>query len=385
MKLLKNKLIFTEEDGVWTAHDPTVEGVYGIGPTRKAAKEDLREALELLGDYVADKEAEAAEDAADVAAVDASMAEVLATGKIYTHPEMLAHLGLEPDGEEDLTDETKAEIRARLAEISANPQKLVPLEEAMRERGLLPVKIGIVSDIHGDIVALDAALARLRAMKVAEIWCAGDLLDLEPFGEEVVRRIEAEKIVCIRGNHERWLLERRRRKPDMRKSAPSVVEAADLFSGGTELSYAARRFLGTLPSHWEAEILGVKIAMWHARPGSDMEGIHAEKTSPALRRRLLDQAKADVLILGHVHGAYDLVAGKGKKMVNPGSCCSKAQAFKRVGSLAVPDGYRPATFGVLELPSMRFRVFQADDGVQIHGLAGSGSMRTRLVRVGKPG
>jgi hypothetical protein len=121
--------------------------------------------------------------------------------------------------------------------------------------------------------------------------------------------------------------------------------------------------------------------MWHARPGSDMEGIRAEATGPTLRRRLLDSAGADVLIVGHTHDAFSLVAGKGK-IVNPGACCSKIQAFEQSGSLAVPDGYRPATFGVLELPSKRFRVFQAADGIQVHGLAGSGSMRARLVRVG---
>jgi predicted phosphodiesterase len=115
-----------------------------------------------------------------------------------------------------------------------------------------------------------------------------------------------------------------------------------------------------------------------------MEGIRAETTVPALRRRLLDQAKAVVLVLGHTHDAFSLAAGKGK-IVNPGSCCSKAQAFKQVGSLSVPDGYRPATFGVLELPSKRFRVFQVSDGVQVLGLAESGSMRTRLIRTAKPG
>ena len=95
-----------------------------------------------------------------------------------------------------------------------------------------------------------------------------------------------------------------------------------------------------------------------------------------------------MLIVGHTHDAFSLVAGKGR-IVNPGACCSKTFAFKQSGrgadsSLVVPDGYRPATFGVLELPSKRFRVFQAVDGVEVHGLAGSGSMRARLVRVGKP-
>jgi predicted phosphodiesterase/predicted RNase H-like HicB family nuclease len=390
LKLLRNKLVFTEEDGTWTAHDPTVEGVYGLGPTREAAKKDLAEALELLGDHVANQAEEKAQDAEDVAAADAAMDEVLAGGELYTHAEMLSHLGLDPDGKGDaedahLTDETKAKIRARLAEMAANPQKLVPLEEAMMERGLLPVRLGIVSDIHGDIVALDAALARLRKMGCDQILCAGDLLDLEPFGEEVVQRIKAEKIVCIRGNHERWALERRRRKPDPRKQAPLIVwEASDLFGGGANLSREALAFLATLPTSWSAEIAGVRVAMHHARVGSDMEGIRAETTGPALRRRLLDQAKAVVLVLGHTHDAFSLAAGKGK-IVNPGSCCSKAQAFKQVGSLSVPDGYRPATFGVLELPSKRFRVFQVSDGVQVLGLAESGSMRTRLIRTAKPG
>jgi len=103
--------------------------------------------------------------------------------------------------------------------------------------------------------------------------------------------------------------------------------------------------------------------MWHARPGSDKE-VRAEATGPYLRRRLLDQAGADVLIVGHTHDAFSLVAGKGR-IVNPGACCSKTMAFKQAGALAVPDGYQPATFGVLELSSKRFSAFCANDGEQV--------------------
>jgi predicted phosphodiesterase len=137
-----------------------------------------------------------------------------------------------------------------------------------------------------------------------------------------------------------------------------------LFSGGTELSREALAYLSTLPSHWAAELAGARVAMWHARPGSDMEGIRADATSPALRRRLLDQSAVDVLIVGHTHDAFSLVAGKGR-IVNPGACCSKTLAYKQSGALAVPDGYRPATFGVLELPSKRFSVFCAVDGERV--------------------
>jgi putative phosphoesterase len=250
----------------------------------------------------------------------------------------------------------------------------------LKQCGLATMKVGIVSDIHGDIVALDAALARLRKLGCDPILCAGDLLDVEPFSEEVVQRIKVEKIICIRGNHERWALERRRRRPDPRKFAPSIVEMPDLFSGGAELSREALAYLATLPSHWAAELAGVRVAMWHARPGSDMEGIRADSTSSALRRQLLDHAAADVLIVGHTHDAFSLVAGKGR-IVNPGACCSKTYAFKQAGALAVPDGYQPATFGVLELPSKRFRVFRVADGAQVQGLAGRTGVRTMPGRV----
>lgn len=227
--------------------------------------------------------------------------------------------------------------------------------------GLAPVKVGIVSDIHGDIVALDAAIGHLRRMGCATILCPGDLLDVEPFGEEVVQRIKAEGVVCIRGNHERWALERRRRRPDPRRSAPSIVEPADLFTGGAELSHEALAWLATLPSHWSAELAGVRMAMWHARPGSDMEGIHADSTGPALRRRLLDDARADVLVVGHTHDSFELKAGKGR-ILNPGACCSKTYSFRQSGALVESAGCRPATFGLLELPSKRFTVLCALDG-----------------------
>jgi putative phosphoesterase len=234
------------------------------------------------------------------------------------------------------------------------------------------IKVGIVSDIHGDVFALEQALARLRAMGCGQILCAGDLLDVEPFGEEVIERLrKAEDVTTIRGNHERWAIERRRRKPDLRKDGLQTCDFGDLAGGGTELSHEALQWLAALPSHWAAELAGVRIAMWHARPGSDMEGIEADKTGPALCRQLLDQAAADVLVVGHTHEPFCLYAGKGR-IVNPGPCCSKigSQTLprqKRAGEATAPDEYGAATFGVLELPGKRFRVYQTADGVELDG------------------
>jgi predicted phosphodiesterase len=228
--------------------------------------------------------------------------------------------------------------------------------------------IGVLADIHGDIFALDAALGRLHGMGCDPIFCAGDLIEMEPFGEEVIQRLKSEKnVICIKGNHERWALERRRRRKDVR-SFFEPCNIADYVGGGIDLSREALAWLATLPGHWEDELEGIRVAMWHARPGSDMEGIEKERTGPELRRRLLEQARADVLIVGHTHVEFELVVNVPPgKVLNPGACCGKAYIYRKAGPAIVPDEFRPATFGVLELPTIRFKVFRALDGERVCG------------------
>jgi len=229
------------------------------------------------------------------------------------------------------------------------------------------MKVGVITDVHGDIFALDAALGRLREMGCDPILCAGDLIDIEPFGEEVVQRLKAEKVTCVLGNHDRWALQFRHRRQDARRFF-EPCSVSDVMGSGAELSHESLVWLSTLPVHWEAELEGVRVAMWHARPGSDMEGIEKERTGPELRRRLLEQAHADVLIVGHSHVEFELlVDAPPGKILNPGACCSKAYIYKHAGPLIVPDAFRPATFGVLDLPSMKFKVFRALDGGRVFG------------------
>jgi predicted phosphodiesterase/predicted RNase H-like HicB family nuclease len=312
-------IVFENKGGTWWAHDPDVEGVYGEGSSREGALADLAEATALLVDYEAGKAGEVAEGAEDTRLADAAYAAALAGAPVYTSAQVKAMFGLDEG-------------------------RVKPLESTVR--------VGIVSDIHGDAPAFDQALARLRAMGVGLILCTGDLLDVEPFGEEVIQRLKTEGVKTICGKHERWALERRRRRPDPRQMSQgcNLGEPADLFGGGAELSGDSLAWLRTLPAHMEIDLAGVRVAMWHARPGSDMRGIEADKTGPALRRQLLERASADVLIVGHTHDAFELVEGEGK-IINPGACCSK-----------IDDGHRSATFGVLDLPSKRFRVFRATDG-----------------------
>ena len=67
-------------------------------------------------------------------------------------------------------------------------------------------RIGLITDIHGNDLALKEALKRLDG-KVDEIICLGDLIGIGPNGNEVIEIVKKIKnFSCVLGNHDRYLL-----------------------------------------------------------------------------------------------------------------------------------------------------------------------------------
>ena len=64
------------------------------------------------------------------------------------------------------------------------------------------MKIGIISDIHGNIYALMRVLEDLHDQKVDTIICLGDLVGYGPHPNEVVSMIRRKNILCIKGNYD---------------------------------------------------------------------------------------------------------------------------------------------------------------------------------------
>ena len=67
------------------------------------------------------------------------------------------------------------------------------------------MRIGLISDIHGNYEALKVVLKKLDEMKVTEIYCLGDVVgyysQVNECCEELIRR----NIPCLMGNHD-WYL-----------------------------------------------------------------------------------------------------------------------------------------------------------------------------------
>ena len=64
------------------------------------------------------------------------------------------------------------------------------------------MRIAIISDIHGNLAALDAVLADLRTRSVEAVYCLGDLVGYAAHPNEVTERIRAAGIPTIMGNYD---------------------------------------------------------------------------------------------------------------------------------------------------------------------------------------
>jgi putative phosphoesterase len=165
-------------------------------------------------------------------------------------------------------------------------------------------KIGLISDIHGDPEALGLALAHLAALGAERVICAGDLVGYGPDPDRVVAILAEHQIEAVRGNHDRWALQR-------------GVGVADEFGGGTP-NDATLGFLRALPAHRLFSGEGRVGVVVHGSPRSDMEYVTRESHPPGVLRRLLDELGADMLVVGHTHAPMCFRCERGL-VVNPGS------------------------------------------------------------------
>jgi predicted phosphodiesterase len=210
-------------------------------------------------------------------------------------------------------------------------------------------RLAVVSDLHADVHALVDALRRIDAMGCDAIVCAGDCVDYGCFPNETLALLAERKIPTVRGNHDRWA-----RDGDYRSGSAS------------DLSPASRRFLRATVNSWSVEDAGTRVEVWHARPGSDIDGIRPVERPrhppelgaprPQLNASALLRG-ADVLLVGHTHQAFALRFG-GRLIANPG-------AVLRDPAPGAENPPATGTFGVLQLPARTWRVYRAADGAEV--------------------
>lgn len=175
------------------------------------------------------------------------------------------------------------------------------------------MRLAVISDIHGNLLALDAVLADIESRAVDAIVNLGDCVTGPLWPKACFARLVSIDLPTVRGNHDRWIVE----MPE-EKLSPAGRYARDA------LSPSERAWLHALPATLEVapEILAV-----HGTPTDDstylLEDQHEGRLVPAPRatvaERLGAAARPGVVLCGHSH-RQALVQGPGGAVIlNPGS------------------------------------------------------------------
>jgi len=182
----------------------------------------------------------------------------------------------------------------------------------------------IISDIHANLVAMEAVLA--DASDFDEIWCLGDLVGYGPSPNECIERIQDFPHISLAGNHDWAVLGRL----DLRSFNTDAREA-NLWTR-SELTPAAREYLDGLSTHTEQN----GFYMAHASPSEPVWEYILDANAAYAN---FAHFSTSVCLVGHTHIPLifeldeqqrrcetlippfpdPLTLGPGRMIINPGS------------------------------------------------------------------
>lgn len=174
------------------------------------------------------------------------------------------------------------------------------------------MKIAVISDIHGNIAALDAVLAHVDSQSVDQIVNLGDICSGSLWPEETADRLMPLDLPTVCGNHERQVLTGTYERLGLSDQHARATMRDDQIA-----------WLADMPATLQ---LSDEVLLVHGTPDSDLAYFLETVTEQGVRPATLDEvteragATASPLILcGHTHVPRAVRLEDGRLIVNPGS------------------------------------------------------------------
>lgn len=204
-----------------------------------------------------------------------------------------------------------------------------------------PDRFAVLSDIHGNLPALQAVIADIRGQGVRQVLNLGDILSGPLWPAETASLLMTQFWPTIAGNHERQLLA---------CAAGKAGGASDQFAAG-QLDEAQLAWLRALPTSLQ---LG-DVHLCHGSPLSDLqyllEDIDGGQTRLAsddtIHARIGHLPDCSLLLCGHTHLARCVQLHDGPLVVNPGSVGLPAYADDTGGFHRIEAGSPHASYALL--------------------------------------
>lgn len=182
------------------------------------------------------------------------------------------------------------------------------------------MKIAIISDIHGNMQALEAVLNDIEKEQCEKIFCLGDLAMAGPEPVKTLQLIKKlhdyGKIELIQGNTDEMIANEHEFVELVKSKFPIMGNALE--DDVKIIPQDLKDFLKNLPKQKELEIEGIKILLVHGSPRRNDENIspdlHIEKVE-----EMLEGVEANVVFCGHTHIPCGYQTRKGQTVINVGS------------------------------------------------------------------
>jgi predicted phosphodiesterase len=191
---------------------------------------------------------------------------------------------------------------------------MAPQSTIREDRG---VRIGVVSDVHANLPALEAALDALAG--VDTLVCAGDLVGYGPQPDACVALLRESGARCVVGNHDLMAI------ADGEIAVNDDLVMATMRYTRAVISAETRAFLAALPPELT---VADGVVMTHGATGDPWHYVHEPGDAAA---QLAAVPEARVLLVGHTHrpmavdaharaaAPEDVALGDGRWLLNPGA------------------------------------------------------------------
>ena len=238
------------------------------------------------------------------------------------------------------------------------------------------MRLALISDIHGNEIALKAVLDDIADEGVGDLVFLGDVATLGPNPRAAIELLQSQNCPCIMGNHDEFLL-----TPQLvhkYTQAPEVISAIDWCRD--QLSSVDLEFIRTFRPKIELTIDGIKLLLFHGSPRSHMENLLATTSSETIDE-IFEGEDAEVMVGGHTH-IQMLRQHQGRLIINAGSV---GQPFKEFVAGNPPQLLSHAEYALIEIVrgnvAVLLKRIRLDQEKLLHSARASGSpLRSWLIQ-----
>jgi putative phosphoesterase len=197
--------------------------------------------------------------------------------------------------------------------------------------------VAVITDIHANLPALEAALDHIDALGIDRVYCGGDLVGYAPWPNEVCRLIDERGIPTIYGNYD-YAIAR-----DDEDCGCAYRDPVDRALGERSIAWSlehtdqhSKDFMRELPFDLRFQLAGKRVRLVHGSPRKVNEYLFEDKPAKTFER-IAAGADCDVLVFGHTHKPWIQTHG-GVLFVNCGSVGKPKDGDSRGGFAILEPG-----------------------------------------------